>query len=1283
MAQDLTRESEGSRDQAVEIPEHVLEFMTWEQAQASLGTAVRLRTQAMKLYRRRMDYMRALAGQLEGGVWRSAAAVEAVTAARRDHALLWRQREDFIAASGGGHDLDIAYHFRAPRAAELLTEDDFACALGFLGPFLADKVTLPDPASEPLWTAALRLEAQAYLAGLWGDWYLQRGLATLDMAVSQVLAATQGRDSHDPCVIRAHVVAIGLYHYYGLPAQVVTAFDRFRAAYTGGDPRYPWGERLATDPIFRRDSAMSFYFLMQMVLPAMALRNPSDRSEIEYLEAVRIILKPPLPRLPDPPIVTIPSMSAADLARTDDALARIAAALAEPAGRPAQVLKTWQAHARAGAYRFLDVLEALRGVTPDDEALGTVAHALAGEARYRLADYEDAHQSLSRAGELADAILARSPGLQFPLIASRDFAARLAQKAGNALYFMGDEGAAKEAYESARRLSSDDPLAEAVHLINLGNLAYLRDNLLDQRGYVTLDSELRYKLAMEGPTALQATKIAGHIAGLTEAERCYRYALERLSALAADEPLVRELTATAHVNLGNTAWAWARAMEAEGVERLDELPLGEGWQSALVAQSATLADCYRAAVAHQQQALAAGPADDPALQATVWSNLSELYYLLHEQTGNQFRLDEGVAAGQRVTTLTGEHGATDTAESPARLTALHPELAWRTRYNLARLHEALGEEEAARSCYEKAVEDIESMRAMIRLDTWQATFLQDKLEVYEGYIRFLYRRDAEGNREKIFELFERTKARAFLDLLESARIDLGLPPELVAARDDLLARIAACNEDIRRAIAEDNQARSVALRQQQQVYTDEWEQLQSRIAAAQQGDQDLNPRLVTLSELQAFLRRAAAPGADGAVPDTVVLSFLVGQRSSYLMVVDASTARIFELPGRRATELAVLPLIYYCANSSAETAVEFRAANVRAVDVLLGPADAALDLPRFLAGKKVVIIPDGVLFYLPFEILMVDRSHETQLDAAARYIAFRPYYLIARSDVSYMPSASAWLRLAACPPQAATTSILGVYNVNYDVGEPSRPLWALEVLLKLPNLPDNENVSRILSEFQERWPDQHTVHLRAWAADQTPEVAELQSTEDNFLRQVTATEPRYVLFSGHALYNDKVPSLSGLVFNLAPVSSAGGTAAGSLGCQDGFLRLEEVFWLKMPRTELTFLAACQTGLGMVYRGEGLNALTRAFMYQGSPSVVASLWAVSDNATRYLTRRFFHLVLEQPEADRGHLLAEAKRQVLENDRYSLPWFWAPFVLTGLRSPRSHGRPRQETVSTNSP
>ncbi len=145
---------------------------------------------------------------------------------------------------------------------------------------------------------------------------------------------------------------------------------------------------------------------------------------------------------------------------------------------------------------------------------------------------------------------------------------------------------------------------------------------------------------------------------------------------------------------------------------------------------------------------------------------------------------------------------------------------------------------------------------------------------------------------------------------------------------------------------------------------------------------------------------------------------------------------------------------------------------------------------------------------------------------------------------------------------------------------------------------------------------------------------------------------RIVHFATHGMLNSEHPELSGIVLSLVDQQGA---------AQDGFLRLHEVYNLKLP-AELVVLSACQTGLGKEIKGEGLVGLTRGFMYAGAARVAASLWKVDDAATRDLMGSFYRRMLVdklRPAA----ALRQAQIEMWKSKRWSEPYNWAAFVLQG--------------------
>jgi CHAT domain-containing protein len=147
-------------------------------------------------------------------------------------------------------------------------------------------------------------------------------------------------------------------------------------------------------------------------------------------------------------------------------------------------------------------------------------------------------------------------------------------------------------------------------------------------------------------------------------------------------------------------------------------------------------------------------------------------------------------------------------------------------------------------------------------------------------------------------------------------------------------------------------------------------------------------------------------------------------------------------------------------------------------------------------------------------------------------------------------------------------------------------------------------------------------------------------------------DARLVHFATHGLLNPERPELSGLVLTL--VNEKGEP-------QDGYLSVPEIFNLDLS-ADLVVLSGCETALGKNVRGEGLVGLTRAFMYAGSPRVVASLWAVRDDATAELMSRFYAGMLKR-KLRPAAALREAQLSMWREPRWRSPLNWAAFVFQG--------------------
>ena len=145
---------------------------------------------------------------------------------------------------------------------------------------------------------------------------------------------------------------------------------------------------------------------------------------------------------------------------------------------------------------------------------------------------------------------------------------------------------------------------------------------------------------------------------------------------------------------------------------------------------------------------------------------------------------------------------------------------------------------------------------------------------------------------------------------------------------------------------------------------------------------------------------------------------------------------------------------------------------------------------------------------------------------------------------------------------------------------------------------------------------------------------------------------RYVHFATHGYLDTTRAGLSAIVLSM--VDEQGNP-------QDGFLRTHDIYNLKLP-AELVVLSACETGLGKEVKGEGIEGLTRGFMYAGARRVIVSLWNVNDKATASLMQRLYNGMLRGNKTPAAALRA-AQIEMLRTRQWQSPYYWGAFVMQG--------------------
>jgi CHAT domain-containing protein len=104
----------------------------------------------------------------------------------------------------------------------------------------------------------------------------------------------------------------------------------------------------------------------------------------------------------------------------------------------------------------------------------------------------------------------------------------------------------------------------------------------------------------------------------------------------------------------------------------------------------------------------------------------------------------------------------------------------------------------------------------------------------------------------------------------------------------------------------------------------------------------------------------------------------------------------------------------------------------------------------------------------------------------------------------------------------------------------------------------------------------------------------------------------------------------------------------------------EIYNLEL-NADLVVLSSCESGIGKLVMGEGVMALTRAFLYAGARNIIYSLWEVSDRHTSQLMIDLYKHILSDQGYSRA--LQAAKLKLIEEEETAFPKKWSGFVLLG--------------------
>ncbi|MGH9770004.1 MAG: tetratricopeptide repeat protein, partial [Blastocatellia bacterium] len=550
-----------------------------------------------------------------------------------------------------------------------------------------------------------------------------------------------------------------------------------------------------------------------------------------------------------------------------------------------------------------------------------------------------------------------------------------------------------------------------------------------------------------------------------------------------------------------------------------------------------------------------------------------------------------------------------------------------TLYRIAVAKRDINRLEEARAAIQAAIELIESVRGKVTDQDLQAVYFSTKREFYELHVEILTRLHASDSSRKYdqeaLQTNERARARSLLDMLTEARVKIsqGADPALVERRSVLQQQINTKDQYRMRLLSRKSADAQVAeVERELNELVLELQQVRAQIRDSNPGYAALTqPAPLSLPEIQRLLDN-----------ETILLEYLLGRSHSYLWLVTADSINSYRLPpsqkidqaARRVHEL----LVSHTRSPQGETLKEMRARQTRRKAEF---DQAAAELSRIildpvaskLGAKRLLIVSDGVLQYVPFGVLPEPeseragepeirrqgdketggRGNKTNPQSAIRNPqSYVP--LIANHEIVTLPSASvlATLRQIRTERSAAPRALAVLADPVFS-GEDARVRLDARAKIKSVQGPDQggnsgsaATMAKIVSDVERSAADSGVEGFRRlhFSRQEAEAIAGLLRASEQLKALDFAADRRLALsgklgeyrilhFATHGLLNNKIPALSGLVFSLVDEDGQ--------PC-NGFLRLHEIYNLKL-NADLVVLSGCQTALGQEVSGEGLIGLT--------------------------------------------------------------------------------------------
>jgi CHAT domain-containing protein len=355
--------------------------------------------------------------------------------------------------------------------------------------------------------------------------------------------------------------------------------------------------------------------------------------------------------------------------------------------------------------------------------------------------------------------------------------------------------------------------------------------------------------------------------------------------------------------------------------------------------------------------------------------------------------------------------------------------------------------------------------------------------------------------------------------------------------------------------------------------------------------------------------------------DEAILEYVLTDPISYCLAISRERVAVFRLPGRSQIGKQVGELLTALRKNTATA--ELEAATYAAV---VAPAQTVV-----AAKARLIVIPDGPLYSLPFEMIGPRTDQRLLTSHVVTYSPSGTVFTLL-SEKKGPPAPEPLLAIAtgsdALAGATANASQKQPFsNINREVFDLGQP--------QLSPLPAANGEARTVAEILGR----KSVTLLG------------DSATESALKKQPLGQFRVLHFAVHGLVSTRFPDRSALVLYPDPA-----------GNEDGYWQAREIARTQL-NADLVTLSACDVGSGQVVGEEGVSNLVRPFLIAGARTVVANIWEANDDFSRGLMREFYSRLAAG--VDKGRALQQAKLEMIRKygEDASPLRLWAGFIMVG--------------------